>query len=169
MEKKPPIEEILDRLEQKAGDYLEAYGSCAQGTLRALQEEFDLGNAEVLKAATAMPGVALRGETCGAVIGPIMALGLAFGREEPEDYEAFLHTLQAAHRFCRRFEEEFGSCMCADVMVRLYGRNFDLTDPVHMQEFAAAGASKKCRIPAGRAVRIAGRMILEAGNPPDGG
>jgi C_GCAxxG_C_C family probable redox protein len=162
VENKPQVEEILDRLEAKAGDYLEAYGSCSQGTLRALQEEFGLGNAEVLKAATAMPGVALRGETCGAVIGPIMALGLAFGREKPEEYEAFLRTLQAAHRFCRRFEEEFGSCMCTDVQKHLFGRSFDLTDPKEMGEFAASEASKKCRIPAGKAVRIAGRMILEA-------
>jgi C_GCAxxG_C_C family probable redox protein len=157
------MQEVLDRLEQRAGDYLEAYGSCAQGTLRALQEEFGLGNPEVLKAATAMPGVALRGETCGAVIGPIMALGLAFGREKPEEYDAFLRTLQAAHRFCSLFEEEFGSCMCAGIQEHLFGRSFDLTDPGQIKEFAALGAAKKCRIPAGKAARIAGRMILEAG------
>ncbi|MBN2028222.1 MAG: C_GCAxxG_C_C family protein [Actinobacteria bacterium] len=156
------IEEILERLERQAGDYLEAYGSCAQGTLRALQEEFGLGNAEVLKAATAMPGVALRGETCGAVIGPVMALGMAFGRDKPEDYEAFLRALRAAHSFCRQFEAEFGSCMCEGVQKRLFGRYFDLTDPTQMGEFAAAGAAKQCRIPAGKAVRIAGKMILEA-------
>lgn len=156
------VEEILERLERQAGDYLEAYGSCAQGTLRALQEEFGLGNSEVLKAATAMPGVALRGETCGAVIGPVMALGLAFGREEPEDYEAFLRTLRAAHSFCRQFEEEFGSCMCAGVQEKLFGRYFDLTDPAQMEEFAAAGAAKQCRIPAGKAVRIAGKILLDA-------
>ena len=119
-------------------------------------------SAEVLKAATAMPGVALRGETCGAVIGPIMALGLEFGRDRPEDHEAFLRTLQAAHRFSRIFEEEFGSCMCAGVQERLFGRGFDLLDPADMQEFAACGAASKCRIPAGRAVRIAGEMILAA-------
>ncbi len=162
----PSREEILDRVERAAGDYLEAYGSCAQGTLRALQEEFALGNAEVLKAATAMPGIALRGETCGAVIGPVMALGLAFGRDKPEDYEAFLRTLRAAHSFCRRFEEEFGSCMCAGVQERLFGRYYDLTDPVQMEEFAAAGAVQKCRIPAGKAVRIAAQIILDAWGQP---
>jgi C_GCAxxG_C_C family probable redox protein len=159
---KPSPEKILEHLEKQAGDYLEAYGSCAQGTLRALQEEFGLGNAEVLKAATAMPGVALRGETCGAVIGSVMALGLAFGRYEPDDYDAFLRTLKAAHRFCRLFEEEFGSCMCAGVQERIFGRYYDLTDPVQMEEFANAEASSKCRVPAGFAVRIAGRMILES-------
>ncbi|MDI6830440.1 MAG: C-GCAxxG-C-C family protein [Actinomycetota bacterium] len=155
-------EEFLDRLAQKAGDHMQAYGSCAQGTLRALQEEFGLGNAEVLKAATAMPGVALRGETCGAVLGAIMALGLAFGREKPDEYEAFMLTQRAAHRLCRHFAEEFGSCMCSDIHMRLFGRRFDLTDPRDMEAFAAAGASERCRIPVGWAARAAGRMILEA-------
>ncbi len=162
MERETSTEEVLDRLERQALEYLKTYGSCAQSTLRALQEEFGLGGAEALKAATAMPGVALRGETCGAVIGPIMAFGLAFGRENPEETEAFLRTLQTAHRYCREFEEEFGSCMCADVQEHLFGRSFDLTDPQQLQEFAAAGASEKCGIPVGTAVRIAGRMILEA-------
>jgi hypothetical protein len=31
------------------------------------------------------PGIALRGETCGAVIGCLMALGLEFGREDLSD------------------------------------------------------------------------------------
>lgn len=161
MEEDRAIEETLDELARKAGDYLESYGSCAQGTLLALQEQFGLGSNEVLKAATAMPGVALRGETCGAVIGPIMALGMAFGRDKPEDYEGFLRALQAAHRFCRQFEEEFGSCMCADVQEGIFGRSFDLTDPVEMEEFAEMEAARKCRIPAEKAVRIAGRMIIE--------
>lgn len=156
------MKEALDRLERKAGDYMSSYGNCAQGTLRALQEEFGLGNREVLKAATALPGVALRGETCGAVIGSIMALGLAFGRAGAEEYEAFLRTQQAAHRLCRLFVEEFGSCMCAEIHERLFGRRFDLTDPRQFEEFVAAGGSERCRLPVGRAVRMVGKMILEA-------
>lgn len=154
------VEEILDGLARKAGDYMEAYGSCAQGTLLALQEQFDLGNPEVLRAATAMPGVALRGETCGAVIGPVMALGLAFGRVEAEDYQAFIRTLQAAHRFCRRFEEEFGSCTCRDIHQRLFGRYYDLKDPKEMEEFIKVGGSEKCRYLVEESARIVGRIIL---------
>jgi C_GCAxxG_C_C family probable redox protein len=156
-----PAEEVLDELARKAGDYMQAYSSCAQGTLRALQDQFDLGNPEVLKAATAMPGIALRGDTCGAVSGPIMALGLAFGRDKPEDYEAFVRTLQAAHHFCRQFEEEFGSCMCCDIHERLFGRYYDLTDPKEMEEFVKVGGAEKCRIPVEKAVRIVGQMIME--------
>ena len=56
--------------------------------------------------------------------------------------------------------------MCAGVQEKLFGRYFDLTDPAQMEEFAAAGAAKQCRIPAGKAVRIAGKIILEARGQP---
>ncbi len=159
--------DILKRLEQKAGDYEELFGSCAQGTLLALQEEFLIGNAETLKAATAMPGIALRGETCGAVMGAIMALGIAFGREKHDDLEAVRRTTKAARDVCRRFEKEFGSCNCWDVQHRLYGRSFDLTDPNDQKEFINSDAAKKCRIPVEKAVRFAGELILDAREKPE--
>jgi C_GCAxxG_C_C family probable redox protein len=161
MEEEKVRRERLERLEQKAGDYEELFGSCAQGTLLALQEEFGLGNEQTLKAATAMPGIALRGETCGAVVAAIMALGMAFGRERPDDFAAVQKTTSASRKLCKRFEEEFGGCNCRDVQHRIFGRSFVLTDPKDQAEFVAADASKKCRAPAGKAARIAGEMILE--------
>ena len=157
-------DEILDHLEQKAGDYEELFGSCAQGTLLALQEEFDFGNGQTLKAATAMPGIALRGETCGAVIGAIMALGIALGREKPEDFAAVQKTTSAARKLCREFEKEFGSCNCHDVLHHIFGRSFNLADPTDQNEFIQADAIKKCRAPAGRAARIAGEILIEKMN-----
>jgi C_GCAxxG_C_C family probable redox protein len=154
-------EALLNDLEKKAGDYEELFGSCAQGTLLALQEHFNLGNAEVLKAATAMPGIALRGDTCGAVIGAIMAIGLAFGREKAEDSKAVLQTTSAARKLCKRFEQELGGCNCRDVQHHIFGRSFNLTDPQDGKDFVEADASKKCRLPAGRAARIAGELIIE--------
>lgn len=155
-------EEILDRLEEKAGDYEELFGSCSQGALLALQEAFALGNDEVLKAATAMPGIALRGDTCGAVIGSMMALGLAFGRKDPNDWQAVQKTTSACRRLCAEFEAFFGSCDCRDVQHQLFGRPFELTDARDRKAFAEADAIKKCRIPTGKAARIAGRLILES-------
>ena len=58
MASKSSREDILNHLEQKAGDYEEMSRSCAQGTLLALQEQFHLGDESTLKAATVMPGIA---------------------------------------------------------------------------------------------------------------
>lgn len=79
---------ILDRVAKRAGDYEEVSISCCQGTFAALQEEFNLGGGkEVIKAAIFMPGIAGRKETCGAVVGGLMALGLKFGRDKIKDPE----------------------------------------------------------------------------------
>jgi C_GCAxxG_C_C family probable redox protein len=155
------FQEMLEHVEQKAGDYEELYGSCAQGTLLALQEEFGLGDAQTLRAATAMPGIALRGEACGAVIAAIMALGMAFGREKHDDFKAVQRTTSAARKLCKRFEEEFGGCTCREVQHNIFGRSFNLVDPNDQAEFVKADAIRKCRAPAQKAARIAGELILE--------
>ncbi len=154
-------QERLERLERKAGDYEELYGSCAQGTLLALQEEFGLGDAQTLKAATAMPGIALRGETCGAVVGALMALGMAFGREKADDFKAVQRTTSAARKLCKRFEEQFGGCNCQQVQHHIFGRSFNLVNPDDQAEFVKLEAGKKCRAPAQKAARLAGELIIE--------
>lgn len=154
-------EDLLKELEQKAGDYEEQFGNCAQGTLLALQEHFSLGDINTLKAATAFPGVALRGETCGAVIASIMALGIAFGRAKPEDLDAFQRTLSAARKLCYRFEKKFGSCNCRDVQHRLFNRSYNLMKLKDQKEFIKSGDAKKCRISVGTAARITGEIILD--------
>jgi C_GCAxxG_C_C family probable redox protein len=155
-------EERLKRLERSAGDYEELYDSCAQGTLLALQEEFSLGDAQTLKAATAMPGIALRGETCGAVIGALMALGMALGREKHDDVVSARRATRAARTLCGRFEKEFGGCNCRDVQHRIFGRSFDLCDSNDLNEFVKSDAARKCRMPAGKAALFAGELIMDA-------
>jgi len=161
MQQSESRDDRLNRLERKAGDYEELYGSCAQGTLLALQEEFGLGDKQTLRAATAMPGIALRGETCGAVVGAIMALGMAMGRDKPDDFASVQRTTKAARKLCRRFEQEFGGCNCRDVQHRIFGRSYNVADPVESMEFIKADAAKKCRAPAEKAARIAGELILD--------
>ncbi len=164
-------EKILDRVSKKAGDYEEATISCAQGTLAALQEEFHLaGGTEMIKAATFMPGIASRRETCGAVVAGLMALGLKFGRDKirdpepdtPEGKEEMLRLKWKAWNFCEEFKKEFGSTMCGDIRPKLCGRNYDSMDPIDRKQFLADGGPKKCRVPAEKAARIAASIILES-------
>ena len=163
-------EKMLNRISKKAGDYEEVSISCSQGTLCALQEEFKLGGGEdVIKAATFMPGLASRKETCGAVIGGLMALGLVFGRDRvnnpdpntPEAMEKVLKSREKAWRFCEQFKKEFGSTMCGDIRPSIMGRDYDTIDPKERQQFLADGGAKKCRVPPEKAARIAAIIILE--------
>ncbi len=163
-------ETILDRVATKAGDYEEAAVSCSQGTFAALQEGFDLGGGtDMIKAATFMPGIASRKETCGAVVGGLMALGLKFGKDKihdsepasPGGKEQILKSRQKAWRFCEEFKKEFGSTMCGDIRPKIMGRDYDSMDPIDRQRFLDDGGPKKCRVVSEKAARIAASIILE--------
>lgn len=115
-----------------------------------MQEEFGLGDLQSFKAATLLSGgVARRGETCGALLGALMGLGLAIGRERMEDTEQYQRAAAPGDEVCRRFQQEleaqFGfaspleTTLCRDIQVRVYGRSFNMTDPAERQAFLDAG------------------------------
>ena len=156
-------QEILNRLESKVKENLSLCGNCAQTTFLSLQDEFDLEGEAILKALTPFPGIALRGETCGAVTGSLMALGLIHGRskEDLNNWQAYLDPLPPSRKFCRRFEDEYGSTMCAEIVESQFGRRFDLADPVEAMQWMNCGALEKCGDVIGKGVRIAAEIILE--------
>ena len=82
-----PQEDRLSALALKVGDTLALSGNCAQTSFAVLQQEFDLEGGTILKALTPFPGIALRGETCGAVVGCLMAIDLVYGGEKIEDWK----------------------------------------------------------------------------------
>lgn len=163
-------QERIQRVSTKAGDYEVESRNCAQGTLAALCEEFGLeGGGEVLKAASFMPGVAANRETCGALLGGVMALGLAYGRDrlsdpawsEPGVNEEWLTVRRKMRGYCQAFRAEFGSTMCGVIRPLIMGRDYDSLDPEDRRQFAADGGVQKCRLPPEVAARIAAAMLLE--------
>ena len=73
-------EEIFKELEEKVVKFLPMYRSCAIASFCALNEQFKL-NADNNTIRALMPftgGIALKGETCGAVSGSLLAIGFFF-------------------------------------------------------------------------------------------
>jgi len=155
-------EKILDEVEKKAGQFEIESGCCAQGCLRALQEQFGIGDVLTYKAATAMPGIALRGETCGGVVGGLMAVGLVWGREDPSDMKSYFRAIAVGRKFCEAFEKEFGTVMCRDIVKQRFGKELNLADPKDAEEFRNMDGFKRCAYVPGRAARIVAGMILDA-------
>lgn len=156
-------QEIYQRLESKVEETLSTCGNCAQTTFLSLQEEFDLEGDEILKALTPFPGIALRGETCGAITGGLMILGLVHGRDKDNlnNWQAYIDSLPPSRRFCRRFENELGSTMCAEIIEDKFGRKFDLADPVEAMEWFQCGALEKCGQVINKGVHFVAEIILE--------
>jgi len=110
----------LQELSQKVRDLLLQCGNCAQTTFFVLREEFDLDGQEILKALTPFPGLALRGETCGAVTGSLMAIGLVFGRDSLDDWKGYTSSLRSARHFCKRFVDLQGRALPVTTSLRLH-------------------------------------------------
>lgn len=158
-----PEDLVMKLLDQRVNKYMQISYNCAQSSFLALKEQFGLKGDEVLKALTPLTGIAERGETCGAVIGPLMVFGLIYGRGKNElhDWDKYRDSLIPSGKFCKLFEKEFGSTMCHDIQKEKFGRCFHLTDPKELEEFQEAGATDKCSAVVRSAVRIAAKIILE--------
>ena len=99
--------ERVERSKKKAHEYERDYSGCAQSVLGALQEEFGIGNKDSFKAATVLSGgIARQGDTCGAIVGALSALGLVSGRERIEDTEAYKAAMESSTKVCAKFREE---------------------------------------------------------------
>jgi C_GCAxxG_C_C family probable redox protein len=147
------------------------YSGCSQAVLGAVQETLGIGNAESFRAATVLSGgVARRGETCGALLGALMALGVAIGRDDMTDTAAYGRATDAAQpvidAFKERVQAAFGltepmaSTLCRDIQARIFGRSFVMYDKADLQEFLAAGGHDPDKCP--QVCAIAAGLATEA-------
>jgi len=135
--------------------------NCAQSTFYALSEQFGLGGDDVLKALTPLPGLAERGETCGAVTGALMAMGLIYGRDNLEDWKKYRSSLVPTNTFCQKFQEELGSSLCCQIQERAFGKCYNLMDPEQLKDFQRADATSRCTRVVQKACRIAADIIVK--------
>jgi len=150
----------LDLAESRAATHMATYHHCAQATFLTLQELCGLPAPGLLKALTTLPGVAERGETCGAVTASLLALGLVHGRTLPDD-ATWRAALLPARTFCDRFVRQHGSTSCSELLRTKLGRSFDLFDPTQRAQYVAAGGPKVCTRSVQTAVRGAAELLLE--------
>ena len=157
-------QQILDRVQQRAEEYNFLARNCARSTALAVMEEFGLGNMEVIKALSPFPGFGGTGWMCGGVTGGLIALGLYFGSDDVQDYDAVGATIMAARKFMPRFEEQVGSVVCPKIHEDVvFGRYMDpAASPENMEAFAKAQGFEKCGLLPGIGARLAAEIIIES-------
>jgi C_GCAxxG_C_C family probable redox protein len=157
-------EQILDRVQRRAEEYNLLACNCARGTALALMEAFGLGNMEIVKALSPFPGFGATGWMCGGVTGGLIALGLAFGSDDVQDYEATNATIAAARKFMPRFEEEAGAVVCPKIQEDVvFGRYMDpAASEENMAAFAEAKGFEKCGLLPGIGARLAAEIIIDS-------
>lgn len=159
-------EEIYQKVHDLAYRYEAERGSCPQCVLSALFEVLGVGCEDLIKAGDGLAGgsgLSSKG-SCGALVGGMMAISFVCGRTY-EDFSAgekrrrvFAHT----KKLLDLFVEEYGSVLCCDVHLKLFGRTYDLLDKKQYAQFEADGAHvDKCPSVAGKCAAWTANILIE--------
>jgi C_GCAxxG_C_C family probable redox protein len=147
-------------------EFEQKYGNCAQCVLAAIQAAMGGIDDEVFKAANTLAGggaLTTRG-TCGALSGGMMAISTRYGRDRASFTTSRTRTAAAlAKRLFERFVAEYGSPICTDVHIALFGRSFDFWNPDDSRAFELAGGHvDKCTDVVGKAAQWTVEILQDA-------
>jgi len=107
--------------------------NCAQSVVAAFAPEFGISRELSLKLATGLgAGVNYQGNTCGAVTGAYIILGLRFGVDKPHDTKAKNKYRELADRFTEEFLKHYDSVNCRNLL------QADVSDPAALQKLREA-------------------------------
>ena len=88
--------------------------NCAESLLLVLSKHSDLDSRFIPRIATGFGGgIAKNGDVCGALSGAVMAIGLALGRDSPDQSRD--QCVTAVDQFYTDFVKTFGSCKCREL------------------------------------------------------
>ena len=158
-------QELIDKIYRLAFKYEVELGSCPQCVLAAIKETIDIGDEDIFKSADALAGgtsLSSKG-TCGALVGGMLAISSIVGRDynDFKDRKKKRRVFKYARILYDRFVDEYDSPLCCDVQKKIFGRSFDLMDPIEYEEFEKAGAHvDKCPTVSGNAARWTAEIIL---------
>ena len=154
--------ELLDKIEKAAHDYERDFHGCSRCVLKPLQDYLGLGDDASLKASTTLAaGVAMRGETCGALIGGLLAVGIVTANENLKDVDALTNSLASGFRLAKKIEREFGTTNCTKIQTDRLGRFYSLADPEQYKAFIEAGGYRECPKVVGKIARMTAEFILD--------
>jgi len=139
---KDPIAHAVERFENGF--------SCSQSILMAFSPQLGLPEMTASRiASTFGGGIARRGDTCGAVSGSLMVLGLKYGPSEQSDKE---EIYEKANEFIERFEGINGNINCRKLI------SLDISQPEQLQ---AARESKVFKTICPKLVQSAARILVK--------
>ena len=124
--------------------------NCAESTLRCLIEDGVIdAPIDTVRMMTGFGGGMQRGNTCGAVIGAVAALGWVTGRTDPDASRT--ESAAAVREFLKRFEAEFRTLSCKELQ------------STYVKEHAlkSDGMYRKCTVFVEKAIEITKEILSE--------
>jgi C_GCAxxG_C_C family probable redox protein len=102
----------MSKVDEAVACFKEGF-SCSQAIFATYSEDLGLDRMTSLKISQAFGGgMARLGETCGAVTGAVMLIGLKYGRTRAEDLAARERTYDLIRKFVEDFKARHGSIQC---------------------------------------------------------
>ncbi|MBE0478298.1 C_GCAxxG_C_C family protein [Candidatus Aerophobetes bacterium] len=147
--------ELMDRAYQLGFEYEKTRHVCSQCVVAALEKIMGIEDEAIFQASYPLGGGlgSTTEGTCGALSGGAMILGYLFGRNRQE-FDKGVSNKEAtyfAKKLYEKFVQEYGSCRCKDVQMKLFGRSFDFWDEQDRKAFEEAGGhSDKCPVVVGK-------------------
>jgi C_GCAxxG_C_C family probable redox protein len=146
-------------LEEQARRSFNSGYNCAESVLLAVGKETELVarsfESFIPRIATGLGGgIARNGDVCGALTGATMAIGLALGRDSPDQNRDPCYT--AVDSFYNEFKEAFGSCRCRDIT------GLDLKNPKQREAYQSRIHYDRCNPIVGWAAKRAHDIIRES-------
>jgi len=153
-------EKILDAIAQSAFTSLGVYGNCCRSVLWAIQTHLRKEDAATLRASAVLAGgICGTGQTCGTVLGGLMAIGELLGAEDFRDLASYELANAKAKEFADRMREIYGSTNCFEVQEAVMGWCCD--DPDKAAEWLEAGGPTACAGVCSQAAQLAAAIILD--------
>jgi C_GCAxxG_C_C family probable redox protein len=101
---------------EKAVEVFKEGFSCSQAVLGAYCEQFGLDKKTAYKISSGFGGGMHLDQTCGAVTGALMVIGLKYGRTRADDVEAKMKTAKMTNEFAKKFKARHGSISCTELI-----------------------------------------------------
>ncbi|HOA42259.1 MAG TPA: C-GCAxxG-C-C family protein [Bacillota bacterium] len=111
--------------EQQINEYFMNHIHCSQIVLMEWAEALGYTKEEAARIAAPFGGGMFNGDTCGAVAGAMLAIGMKYGHSEPGDIEGDEKMREKVAEFNRRFTEAKGSTICRDLIGYDFGKPGD--------------------------------------------
>ena len=106
----------MNNADKAAGIFKEGF-SCSMAVLGAYCEQFGLDKNLAYKVSSGFGGGMHCDQTCGAVTGAFMVIGLKYGRTRADDIEAKMKTAKMTNEFAKKFKARHGSSIgCTDLI-----------------------------------------------------
>lgn len=105
----------MGNAEKAAATFKEGF-SCSQAVLGAYCERFGLDKKQAYKISSGFGGGMHLDQTCGAVTGAFMVIGLKYGRTRADDLEAKKKTAAMVVEFAEKFKARHGSITCTELL-----------------------------------------------------